>query len=85
MKTTIKVERNETHIRLIFEEARDDDNTTLSRHWDLGVVQALQVATSLTKEVAILIHRLSQKGKRDEVPSVEAPTGDAPETPAPEG
>jgi hypothetical protein len=78
MRTTIKVERHPTHLRLVVEDAKEGENETIARHWDLTVLHALQVALQLLAEVTKLIASVQQQRQAQPQPNGgdTAPTPD---------
>jgi len=86
MRTTIKVERHQTFLRLVVEDAKEGENETIARHWDLTVLHALQVALQLLAEVTKLIASLQRpaqpqpQSNGDTAPMGAAPIGDTGDT-----
>lgn len=77
MQTKMKIECTKTGcVRMVFSDTPEGENTTISRHWDLGVVDALQVASQLINSATMLLQLVAAKNAQKQEPKEESPAGD---------
>lgn len=87
MANKVKIERHGAQLRIIFEEPSPDGphqegvTVTVARHWDLPIVDALQVAAAITHECAQLLVALTRARPRTDLED-KAQNG-APRSPMP--